>query len=92
MGLVIGISCIFPETHMRLSVAAVIAVQGLTTFLETADNRLGDCFAPAVMLLLLYYLMFFSFTIFPPKTALFRDPREGGYGVLEALRRYDIGL
>ena len=92
MGLVIGISCIFPETHMRLSVTAVIAVQGLTTFLETADNRLGDCFAPAVMLLLLYYLMFFSFTIFPPKTALFRDPREGGYGVLEALRRYDIGL
>ena len=37
------------------------------------------------MLLTLYYLMFFSFTIFPPKTELFRDPVGGGFGIVEKI-------
>ncbi len=82
-GLVLGVCCVFPETCMRLSAAAVVAVQALTYFLETADIRPEEYFAPAVMLLLLYYLMFFSFTIFPPKAEIFRDP-SGGWGVLSA--------
>jgi hypothetical protein len=33
------------------------------------------------MLLMLYYVMFFSFTVFPPRSWLFRDPLTGGFGV-----------
>lgn len=65
------------------SLLAVILTQLLTYRLETADNRLAEWFVPALMLLMLYYLMFFSFTIFPPKAELFRDPVSGGYGLIE---------
>lgn len=68
-----------------LSVAAVVLVQALTYFLETGENQLADYFAPAMMLLMLYYLMFFSFTIFPPKAELFRDPMSGGFGIIEKI-------
>lgn len=60
----------------------VIAVQLLTYLLETGDNHLAEYFSPALMLIMLYYLMFFSFTIFPPKTELFRDPVSGGFGLI----------
>lgn len=63
------------------SAVFVCAVQALTFYLETSQNRLSEYFAPAVMLLMLYYLMFFSFTIYPPKAGLFRDPISGIYGV-----------
>lgn len=65
------------------SLIAVLTVQALSYRLETAENRLSDYFYPALMLLTLYYLMFFSFTIFPPKTELFRDPVGGGFGIVE---------
>ncbi len=67
------------------SLLAVILTQALTYRLETGENRLADFFAPALMLLMLYYLMFFSFTIFPPKVSLFRDPVSGGYGLIERI-------
>jgi len=92
MGLVIGIAAFFAEACLPLSAAAVIAVQALTYALERSDNRLGDYFAPAVMLLLLYYLMFFSFTIFPPRLGMFHDPRQGGYGVPAACPVPGMGL
>lgn len=38
-------------------------------------------FHEAAMLLMLFFLMFFSFTIFPPRTPLFRDPVSGAYGI-----------
>lgn len=63
------------------SALTVVLIQFITYRLETADNRLADCFAPALLLLMLYYIMFFSFTVFPPRTALFRDPVSGGYGL-----------
>ena len=69
------------------SLLAVIAVQAMTYYLETGENKLKDYFAPALMLLMLYYLMFFSFTIFPPKTELFRDPVSGGFGIMGAIER-----
>ena len=40
---------------------------------------------PAVFLLMLYYLMFFSFTIYPPKAELFRDPLASGTGYLQKM-------
>lgn len=70
---------------IAVSLVAVLAAQALSHYLETADNRLSDYFYPALMLLTLYYLMFFSFTIFPPKTELFRDPVGGGFGIVERI-------
>ena len=63
------------------SLAAVVLTQALTFLLETGDNRLADYFMPALMLLMLYYLMFFSFTAYPPKIELFRDPVSDTYGL-----------
>lgn len=90
MGAIIGfyygytalIGTSIPWVDIFSSLLTVIGVQTLTYALETADNRLGDYFAPALMLIMLYYLMFFSFTIFPPKAGLFRDPVSGGFGIL----------
>lgn len=62
---------------------SVIAAQALSYRLETGENRLEDYFAPALMLLSVYYLMFFSFTAFPPKAELFRDPTGGFFGIPE---------
>ena len=93
MGLIIGCHygyVVLSGEHLLcadigLSVAAVVLVQVLTYFFETGENQLADYFAPAMMLLMLYYLMFFSFTIFPPKTELFRDPTSGGFGIIEKI-------
>lgn len=77
-----------PRVDVISSLVLVILVQALSFFLETGENRLGEYFAPAVMLLMLYYLMFFSFTIFPPRLPLFRDP-SGGYGLIGNLTGKD---
>ena len=70
-----------PAVDVISSAVIVVLAQLLSYRLITADDRIEDYFAPALMLLLLYYLMFFSFTIFPPKLGLFRDPVSGGYGL-----------
>jgi len=70
-----------PAVDVISSAVIVILAQLLSYVLMTGYDRIGDYFAPALMLLLLYYLMFFSFTIFPPKVGLFRDPVSGGFGL-----------
>lgn len=67
---------------IAVSLIAVLSAQTLSYRLETAQNRLDEYFLPALMLLTLYYLMFFSFTVFPPKTELFRDPVSGRFGIV----------
>ena len=62
------------------SAVILITAQAISCVGTICDNKLADYFHPALMLILLYYLMFFSFTIFPPKLGLFRAP-EGGYGI-----------
>ena len=92
MGLIIGAYYIFKAilggnviwVDIVSSFLSVILVQVLTYCWETGENHLQDYFAPA-LLLTLYYLMFFSFTIFPPKAELFRDPVSGGFGVAERI-------
>lgn len=64
-----------------LSSAMMVALAQLISYRITLSRRAEECFAPALMLLLLYYLMFFSFTAFPPRAGLFRDPITGGYGL-----------
>ncbi len=56
--------------------------QYLSYKLTTEDNDLQHYFAVAVMLLMMFFVMFFSFTVFPPKADLFRDPESGMYGVI----------
>lgn len=70
-----------PWVDISSSFLVVIAAQAISFFGCVGDNRLGELFAPALMLIMLYYLMFFSFTVFPPKLGLFRDPINGGYGI-----------
>lgn len=65
------------------AVVIVILAQLSASKLVLSDLTPEEYFAPAVFLLLLYYLMFFSFTIYPPKAELFRDPTSGGFGYLE---------
>lgn len=66
--------------------AALVALAQLCSYLVTTRWRgAGELFLPALLLILLYYLMFFSFTAFPPKAELFRDPITGGYGVVDRL-------
>lgn len=92
-GMIIGASCLlslFTEQNIfwldiAASLITVITAQAASCRLETAENRLSEYFLPALMLLMLYYLMFFSFTIFPPKTDLFRDPVSGGFGIVERI-------
>ena len=96
MGLIIGVFYAYTAltghnivwVDILSSLLSVAAVQAMTYFLETGDNRLEELFAPALMLIMLYYLMFFSFTIFPPKADLFRDPVGGGYGITAGIERY----
>lgn len=65
------------------AIVLIIAAQGMSVFLVGCERISGEYFAPAVFLLMLYYLMFFSFTIYPPRAELFRDPAGGGFGYIE---------
>lgn len=70
--------------HMIDILLACILVCGaqITSFLLTITQRdTGRFFHEAVMLLMLYFLSFFSFTIFPPRMSLFWDPVSQGYGI-----------
>ncbi len=61
----------------------VILSQYISYRLITNENNIKDYFAVALMMLMLFFLMFFSFTAFPPKIDLFRDPVTGMYGIIE---------
>lgn len=89
--IVLGYGCrlVFGEHPATVDILVagvlIIAAQALSCRLMTSGRISGDYFAPAVFLLLLYYLMFFSFTIYPPRFDLFRDPDSGGFGYVEKL-------
>ena len=51
--------------------------------LTVSDNKIADYFCVAVALLMTYFVMFFSFTVYPPKVDLFKDPVTGMYGIIE---------
>lgn len=65
------------------SIVFVILSQYISYKLIVNENSIADYFSVALMLLMLFYLMFFSFTLFPPKIDLFRDPVTGMYGIIE---------
>ena len=70
---------------MLAAFAITAAAQAVSMKLSTDWKRAEEFFAPALMLLMLYYVTFFSFTVFPPRLGLFKDPLTGGFGVRGAL-------
>ena len=64
------------------SLVFVCLAQVFSYRLTLTEKDTKGYFHEAAMLLMLYFLMFVSFTIFPPKMPLFRDPVSGGYGIL----------
>ncbi|MDO4749001.1 MAG: DUF6512 family protein [Eubacteriales bacterium] len=56
--------------------------QTISYYLTTKENTITDYFPVAVMLIMLYFMMFFSFTVFPPKADLFKDPVTCMYGII----------
>ncbi len=67
-----------------LSAAVFLALaQYFSYCLTTNENSISDYFPVALMLLMLYFVMFFSFTVFPPKIDLFKDPVTGMYGIID---------
>ncbi len=56
--------------------------QTISYYLTTKENTITDYFPVAVMLIMLYFMMFFSFTVFPPKADLFKDPITDMYGII----------
>ncbi len=61
----------------------VVLSQYISYRLVTGDNQIENYFSISTMLLLLYFIMFFSFTLFPPKVDLFKDPVTGLYGIIK---------
>ena len=59
-----------------------ILSQYLSYRLTTSDAKTESYFSVSAMLLLLYFIMFFSFTLFPPKIDLFKDPVTGLFGII----------
>lgn len=66
------------------SVIFVMLSQILSYTLTVRDNKIKEYFCVACMMLMLFFLMFFSFTMFPPKIDLFRDPVTGTYGIIDS--------
>ena len=64
------------------SAVLVAAAQFCSWRITTGWQKADDFFLPSLLLIMLYYLMFFSFTAFPPEVGLFRDPITGGYGIV----------
>ncbi len=57
--------------------------------LYVSGLSIGSLFAPACFLLMLIFMMTFSFTAFPPRIFIFEDPMTGYYGVLP--QSFDMG-
>ena len=61
----------------------VILSQYFSYKLYNCDKNIGGYFPVAVTALMMFFIMFFSFTVFPPKADLFKDPLTGGYGLVQ---------
>lgn len=88
-GLIIGFFYLYtaftgksiPAADIIVSLVFVAAAQVLSYRLTVGEVDIRRFFHEAAMLLMLYFLMFFSFTIFPPACSLFQDPVSSGYGI-----------
>lgn len=66
-----------------ISSAVFVALSQYISYrLTTSENEVANYYPLAIMLIMLYFVMFFSFTLFPPKLDLFKDPVTGMYGII----------
>lgn len=63
------------------SAVFVVLSQYISYLLTVRDNDIQRYFCVALFLLSLALIMLFSFTIFPPKIELFKDPVTNRYGL-----------
>jgi len=70
--------------YSDVTILTVSALCGFTisALLTLSRFNLRPFFAPACFLLLLIFMMTFSFTAFAPRLPLFKDPFTGYYGVI----------
>lgn len=61
----------------------VVLSQLISYKLITSEKRIYEYFYIAVALLMMFFVMFFSFTVYPPKIDLFKDPLTGNYGIVK---------
>lgn len=61
---------------------SVILAQIISYRFSVGSRDLKPYFVPALFLLGLYLIGFFSFTVFPPHLELFRDSQTGFYGIV----------
>lgn len=67
-----------------ISSAIFVALSQYITYrLTLSDNNIEEYFIVCIMLIMLYFVMFFSFTLFPPEIDLFKDPVTGMYGIID---------
>lgn len=60
-----------------------LCISAFVTIRLTKAEKSGELFYPCVFLLMLMFVMFFCFSIFPPKMFLFKDYTKEIYGFLE---------
>jgi hypothetical protein len=74
----------FLNIYVNCGVALIALVVGFVISYLVTTNRadLRDLFMPSFFMLVLLFVMFFSFSVFPPKLVLFQDPDTGLYGII----------
>lgn len=81
----LGFSYITARTFLPDLPAAALSVVAafcLSYALYRSPLELEGLFAPSVSLLFLFLAFYFSFTPFPPRCGIFRDPSTGMYGII----------
>lgn len=67
---------------IMIGIVAVIISQIISYKVSLSDKNFGSYFIPALFLLGLFLVAYFSFTVFPPHMEIFRDEQTGFYGIL----------
>lgn len=72
----------FLSAEVVLSGVCALGCALLTCRLYGSDKKWERLFAPGLFTLFLMLAFYFSFTPFPPSSALFLDPETGMYGII----------
>lgn len=69
-------------TNCLAALAALILGFLISYLAANLRSDLRDLFIPSFFMLVLIFVMFFSFSAFPPRLSLFQDPDTGLYGIV----------
>lgn len=73
------------SANLIIAFVSVCISQYISYRLVTTERNTTQYFSISAMLLILYFVMFFSFTIFPPQLDLFKDPVTNTYGIMSKI-------